>query len=104
MSSISEGFVLRKVTSFAAIPWGWSSPLSPICLRCPGPRFGFGYDNLEGIADDGAGSAAFPQLASNYLTVPDEIDHLRTALLAYCQRDSLAMVEVHRALTRLALP
>lgn len=63
----------------------------------------FGYDDLEGIADGGAASAAFLQLASGSVTVPNEIDHLRNALLAYCQRDTLAMVEVHRALTRLAL-
>jgi hypothetical protein len=67
---------------------------------CPG----FGYDDLVSVADGGAASAAFLQLASGYLTVPKEVDHLRTALLTYCQRDTLAMVEVHRALTRLALP
>ena len=67
---------------------------------CPG----FGYNDLEGVADGGAASAAFLQLASGYLTVPEEVDQLRSALLAYCQRDTLAMVEVHRALTRLALP
>ena len=31
---------------------------------CPG----FGYDGLEGVAAGGAGSAAFLQLASGYLT------------------------------------
>jgi hypothetical protein len=74
-------------------------------IKSVGPALcpGFGYDNLEGIADGGAASSTFLQLASGYLTVPDEIDHLRAALLAYCQRDTLAMVEVHRALTRLAL-
>jgi len=66
---------------------------------CPG----FGYDDLEGIADGATASAAFLQLASGYLTVPKEVDQLRSELLAYCQRDTLAMVEVHRALTRLAL-
>jgi hypothetical protein len=66
---------------------------------CPG----FGYDDLEGIADGASASAAFLQLASGYLTVPKKVDQLRSELLAYCQRDTLAMVEVHRALTRLAL-
>jgi hypothetical protein len=66
---------------------------------CPG----FGYDDLDGVADGGAASAAFLQLASGYLTVPREVDQLRAGLLAYCQRDTLAMVEVLRALTRLAL-
>jgi len=67
---------------------------------CPG----FGYDDLDGVADGATASAAFLQLASGYLTVPEEVDHLRSELLAYCQRDTLAMVEVHRALTRLAAP
>ena len=67
---------------------------------CPG----FGYNDLESVADGGEASAAFLRLASGYLTVPEEVNHLRAALLAYCQRDTLAMVEVHRALTRLALP
>ena len=67
---------------------------------CPG----FGYDGLEGVAAGGAASAAFLQLASGYLTIPEEVDHLRSALVAYCQCDILAMVDLHRALTRLALP
>lgn len=67
---------------------------------CPG----FGYEDLEGVADGSAASAAFLQLASGDLTVPEEVQTLRAALLAYCQRDTLAMVEVHRALTCLALP
>ena len=67
---------------------------------CPG----FGYDDLEGVADGGAASAAFLQLASGSLTIPEQVEQLRAALLAYCQRDTLALVEVHRALTRLALP
>lgn len=49
-----------------------------------------------------AASAVFVQLASGYIPVSAEADRLRTALLAYYKRDTLAMVEVHRALTRLA--
>jgi hypothetical protein len=49
-----------------------------------------------------AASAGFLQLASGGLSDPAESDRLRTALLAYCQRDTLAMVEAHRALMRLA--
>jgi hypothetical protein len=64
---------------------------------CPG----FGYDDLEDIADGGAASAAFLQLASNRIAHPAEIDQLRAALLAYCKRDTLALYEVHRALARL---
>jgi hypothetical protein len=65
---------------------------------CPG----FGYDDLDGIADGMAAAGAFLQLASGVLAVPEEVDQLRGALLAYCQRDTLAMVEVHRALAKLA--
>jgi hypothetical protein len=62
----------------------------------------FTYDDLEDIADGAAASAAFLQLASGRLALPEEVKHLRAALRAYCQRDTLAMVEVHRALMRLA--
>jgi hypothetical protein len=67
---------------------------------CPG----FSYDDLDGVADGGAASAAFLQLASGRITDPGEVGQLRAALLAYCKRDTLAMVEVHRALVRLAAP
>jgi hypothetical protein len=65
---------------------------------CPG----FGYDDLDSVADGAAASAAFVQLASGCLAGPEEAGQLRAALLAYCQRDTLAMVEVHRALAKLA--
>lgn len=64
---------------------------------CPG----VGYDDLEGIADGGAAAGAFLQLASGAVPCPETVDQLRKALLAYCERDTLAMVEVHRALMRL---
>jgi hypothetical protein len=62
----------------------------------------FTYDDLAGIADGAAASAAFLRLASGDVTELKEIDRVRTALRLYCQRDTLAMVEVHRALMRLA--
>jgi len=62
----------------------------------------FTYDNLEGVADGAAAAAAFLQFASGQFTTPAEIYLLRRALLAYCRPDTLAMVEVHRALMRLA--
>ncbi len=65
---------------------------------CPG----LGYDDLEGIADGGDAAGAFLQLASGAVPCPETVDELRKALLAYCERDTLAMVEVHRALKRLA--
>lgn len=61
----------------------------------------FTYDDLEDIADGVAASAAFLQLAYGYLTVPEEVDRLRTALHVYCQRDTFALVELHGALMRL---
>lgn len=65
---------------------------------------GFGYDDLDGIADGSAASAAFVLLASGYIPDPEQAGQLRAALLAYCRRDTLAMVEVHRALMALARP
>jgi predicted RecB family nuclease len=62
----------------------------------------FTYEDLEDIADGTAASAAFLQLASGCLTLPEEVDRLRAALRVYCHRDTLAMVEVHRALIRVA--
>ena len=68
----------------------------------PALRPGFGYDDLDGIADGTAAAGAFLRLASGVFAVPGEADQLRAALRAYCQRDTLAMVEVHRALAKLA--
>jgi hypothetical protein len=62
----------------------------------------FTYDDLVDIADGATAAAAFLQLASGRLTLSEEINQLRAALRVYCQRDTLAMVEVHRALMRLA--
>ena len=62
----------------------------------------FTYDDLTDIADGLAASAAFLRMASGNLAAPEEADRVRNALLAYCRRDTLAMVEVHRALIRLA--
>ncbi len=63
---------------------------------------GFGYDDLDGIADGAAASTAFLQLAAGVISHPEHVGQLQAALLAYCRRDTLAMVEVHRALMRLA--
>jgi hypothetical protein len=62
---------------------------------------GFGYADLDDVADGMAASAAFTQLASGTISDTGPVLQLRTALLAYCKRDTLAMVEVHRALIRL---
>lgn len=57
------------------------------------------YKELE-IADGEAASAAFLRLASPE-TSEAERTHLRTALRAYCKQDTLAMVEIYRALCAL---
>ena len=62
---------------------------------------GFGYDDLDDVADGGAASRAFVRLASGH-GAQMEVDRLRAALQAYCRSDTLAMVEVHRALEHLA--
>jgi hypothetical protein len=58
---------------------------------CPG----FGYDDLEGIADGSAAAAAFAELASGSISDATEVDRLRAAFFAYCKRDTLAIVKVH---------
>ncbi len=62
---------------------------------------GFSYDDLEDIADGSAAAGAFAQIASGRISDPSEVVRLRSALLAYCERDTMAMVVVHRALMRL---
>ena len=67
---------------------------------CPG----FGYDDLADIADGASAATAFAQIASGAIATPTDVTRLRKALLAYCKRDTLAMVEVHRALLALTRP
>ena len=59
---------------------------------------GFGYGDLEQIVGGGAASAAFLRIASGAVTDPEEEARLRGALHVYCERDTLALVELHRAL------
>jgi hypothetical protein len=80
--------------------FGFSNSIKSVApALCPG----FSYDDLDGVADGGAASAAFLQLASGRIARPMDADQLRAELLAYCKRDTLAMVEVHRALARLVV-
>ncbi len=74
-------------------------------IKAVGPALcpDFGYDDLEQVADGQAASNAFYRLASGGVE-GGAAGELRRALLAYCQRDTLAMVEVHRALVRMASP
>lgn len=72
-------------------------------IKAVGPALcpGFGYQDLDDVADGMAASSTFVRLASGAIPPGEEHDHLRRALLAYCERDTLAMVEAHRGLLRL---
>lgn len=78
--------------------FGYSNSIKAVA---PALSPGFGYADLEDIGDGAAAAAAFAQMASGAISAPDEVARLRTALLAYCCRDTLAMVKVHQALRRL---
>ncbi len=60
---------------------------------------GFTYDDLDGVAGGGAAAAAFMALAAGDIPDAAEQKRIRDALLAYCKRDTMAMVVVHRALS-----
>ena len=79
--------------------FGFSNSIKAVApALCPG----LAYDDLDGIADGSAAAGAFLQVASGAVPCPETVDQIRKALLAYCERDTLAMVEVHRVLMRLA--
>ena len=59
------------------------------------------YDDLEGVADGGAAATALLRLARGAIESADEEARLRRALLEYCGRDTLALLELHRQLRRL---
>ena len=61
-----------------------------------------GYDDLEGVADGGAAATALVRLARGMVESAEEEAALRRALLEYCRRDTLALVEVHAELRRRA--
>ena len=89
--------VVRGAVYFPA--FGFSNSIKAVA---PALSSGFSYDDLTGIADGAAASAAFAGMASGSITDPAAIAAQRRALLAYCERDTLAMVVVHRALQRAA--
>lgn len=59
------------------------------------------YDDLESISNGTAAMAAFEQIVQGLPTVEEE-RRLRADLLAYCERDTLALLEVYRALGRVS--
>ena len=58
---------------------------------------GLDWNDLDTIAEGASASAAFAALAAG-LTPAAERDRLRSALRAYCARDTLALARVHEAL------
>jgi hypothetical protein len=93
--------LLPIVRGAVYLPEFWFS--NSIKSVAPALSPGFGYDDLIGVADGLAASAAFLRVASGNPPGGEEAEQLRAALLAYCHRDTMAMVEVHRALVRLAV-
>jgi len=88
--------VVRSAVYFPA--FAFSNSIKAVApILCPG----FGYDDLEDVADGMAAASAFLQLASGVHSCSEAEGQLRAALIAYCRRDTLAMVEVHRALMQL---
>jgi len=57
---------------------------------------GFGYDDLEQVAEGRAAGIAFLRLARGDLGSPEDEERIRAALLAYCERDTMALVALHR--------
>ena len=60
-----------------------------------------GYDDLDGVSDGGEASTALVRLALGVFESAEEETAVRRALLEYCGRDTLALLEVHRVLRRL---
>ena len=72
-------------------------------LKRVGPALspGFSYADLDGISEGGAAAAAGRTLMLEEQD-PAARDALRASLRAYCERDTLALVELHAALDKLA--
>jgi hypothetical protein len=60
------------------------------------------YDDLGEISDGGAASTTFWRIATGGVE-PETAGRLRRSLLAYCRRDTWAMVRLHQALNGLTI-
>jgi len=71
-----------------------------LSIKSVGPALAphVGYDDLGIVANGLAASDAFVRIAAGIMGPDEDAASLRAALLRYCERDTLAMVEVHRAL------
>jgi hypothetical protein len=61
----------------------------------------FSYSDLEGIQEGGAAASAIAELITGQAT-PARAARLRASLLAYCQRDTEALLSLHHRLRELA--
>jgi hypothetical protein len=61
----------------------------------------FGYGDLGEVREGGGASAAFQRIARGEIE-PEAEPQLRADLLAYCANDTLALIELIRALRVLA--
>jgi hypothetical protein len=89
--------VVRQAVYLQAFDFSFS-------IKTVGPALcpDFGYEDLDGVADGLAAAGAFLQIAGGAVVNADEIARLRRQLLAYCERDTLAIVKAHAALLELA--
>lgn len=62
---------------------------------------GFGYGDLDAVADGLAAAGTFERIARGELLETENEADIRNTLLKYCERDTLAMVKVHTALRAL---
>ncbi len=89
--------LVRRAVYLSAFDFSFS-------IKTVGPALcpDFTYDDLEGVADRIAAASAFLMIASGAMESANEREATRRALLAYCHRDTLALIKVHEALRRLA--
>lgn len=62
----------------------------------------FGYSDLGAVANGGDASSLFPRIVMGTLAAEESEEALRAALLAYCARDTEALMVVHRRLQSLS--
>jgi predicted RecB family nuclease len=65
---------------------------------------GFTYDNLDGVSAGNDAAVVFYRLVSDRSLSDEDRGRYRRALLAYCSRDTLALMQVHRRLSRGSCP
>ena len=75
--------------------------LGSFSIKKVAPAFapGVGYQDLSGVADGMAALGSFAEIVKGELSSAEE-DRLREELLLYCGRDTLALLEVFRALMK----